>query len=59
MENNLNNKKVDNIKKIEGEDISNLIIENKNKYSIVCARCPALILNRSIAEYKEIEVSIR
>lgn len=38
-------------------DVENLIIDGKNKFPIICVRCPSKILNSITAEYEEKEVS--
>lgn len=38
--------------------IEDLVADGKNKGTLVCPRCPSIILNARQADYKEIEVSV-
>ena len=37
-------------------NVEDLVQDGRNKYAIVCVRCPSRILNSKSADYKEIEV---
>lgn len=42
--------------KADALDIEDLVKDGRNKYPVVCVRCPSRILNSNAADYKEIEV---
>lgn len=49
------------IKEAENDslNIEELVKDGRNKYPVVCVRCPSRILNSNAADYKEIEVCFK
>lgn len=43
----------------ETANLEELVKDGRNKYPVVCVRCPSRILNSNAADYKEIEVSTK